>query len=194
MGEGKRLRSEASCVVPSGAELCSATGTRASDYEAKLRAQSRAAPSCARRLERGQAITKRSFVRSRNDAELRLAAGPHQNCCAVLTPPKGGVIQSTAPDFTPPSRGVNQSTAPDITPPSRGVNQSTALYFTPPSGGVRFAERIWWGWGLQLLRTIPESQRGQIIEFAELAAADFGVFPKGLQVRLEVVVAEVGSE
>ena len=43
-------------------------------------------------------------------------AGPHQNCCAVLTPPQGGVIQSAAP------------------------------YFTPPSGGVRFAERIWWGW------------------------------------------------
>ena len=62
--EGKRLRSEASCAVPSDTELCSVAGTRASVYEAKLRAQSRATPSYARWLERGQAFTKRSFVRS----------------------------------------------------------------------------------------------------------------------------------
>ena len=113
------------------------TRARASVYEAKLRAQPRATPSCARWLECRDWDCSQS-MKSRQGRQARLISmrsptesdqgrhGTPMICgaervgvpdllCAVLTPPKGGVIQSAAP------------------------------YITPPSGGVRIAERIWWG-------------------------------------------------
>ena len=139
-GEGKRLRSAASCAVPSDTELCSVAGTRASVYEAQLRAQSRATPSYARWLERGQAFTKRSFVRSPERRRATFGGRPPPKLLRSFDSPRGGVIESAATCFTPPSGGVIES---------------AATCFTPPSGGVRFAERIWWGWGLRHSRAPP---------------------------------------